>query len=195
MNIFTTDEDPVIAAINLDDLRLNKMIIESASLLANAIAHHGGGTSDLPVSKISGQPFKTKAWQNHPSCVWVKASKANYLWLVKHMTTMIEELKYRKNTMHSMVDNLPTFQKGMNFIPDGQLIKFANCTPYKQIEDPIKAYRMAMAYKWEHDARIPIWTKRQKPSWYDTNLVLETQGTKGEFEWTGIRLSRSKRSK
>lgn len=193
MNIFHTSACPVTSAQNLDDIRVNKMIIESASLLANAIAHHGGGAVDLPISKGSGQPFKTKAWQNHPSCLWVKESRANYLWLLEHTIALINELYFRKNTVHSMSTNIATLTKGASFIPDKSLTKFANCTPYKQIDDVVKAYQMTMAYKWEHDAKTPVWTKRNQPTWYTTDLVDETKLTKGEFEWTGLRLSRAKR--
>jgi hypothetical protein len=169
------------------------MIIESASLLANAIHFHGGASSDLPVSKISGQPFKTKAWQNHPSCLWVKESRANYCWLAEHMIALINELKLRKNTIHSMTQNISLILNGASFIPQSGLTKFANCTPYKQIEDVVKAYQMTMAYKWEHDARQPVWTNRSAPDWYSAELINETKTTIGEFEWTGIRLSRAKR--
>lgn len=194
MNIFHTDNDPVIAALALDDLRLNKMIIESAALLANAIAFHGGGPSDLPLSKTSGQPFKTKAWQNHPSCIWAKGSSGNYAWLLNHMEAMIKELEYRKGTRHSMIDNLHVFNNSVKFIPNGPVTPFANCTPYKNIQDTVQAYKMTMAYKWEHDAKIPVWSKRAQPTWYDNSLISTTMSTEGEFKWTGQRLSRSKRT-
>ena len=195
MNIFHTDNSAVKSALALDDLRLNKMIIESAALLANAIAFHGGQDKDLPLSKTSGMPFKTKAWQNHPSCLWVKESSGNYTWLLVHLSTMIAELEYRKGTKHSMGENLRILEKGLIFIPDGALTTFANCTPYKQITDPIKAYRLTMAYKWEHDAKVPVWTKRDKPEWFTDDLIAEAKSIVGEFPWTGERLSRSKRTK
>ena len=154
MNIFSTDIDPKVSAINLDDLRLNKMIIESASLLANAIAFYGGQQSDLPIAKTSGMPFKTKAWQNHPSCLWVKDSRSNYMWLYNHMSEMIKELSYRKGTVHSMLQNNDKFVTGALFIPEKNLTDFANCTPYKKVKNTIEAYKLCMVYKWEHDARL-----------------------------------------
>jgi hypothetical protein len=193
MNIFFTDMDPALAASNLDDSRVNKMIIESASLLANAISFHGGSSSDLPISKTSGQPFKTRAWQNHPSCLWVKESRANYNWLLNHTIALIDELKLRRSTTHCMSDNVDVLKLGALFVPDGELTSFANCTPYKNIEDVIHAYKITMAYKWQHDAREPKWSVRGKPCWYDDCLIEEAKRTQGDFVWTGIRLSRSKR--
>ena len=193
MNIFFTEADPVLAATNLDDSRVNKMIIESAALLANAISFHGGGSNDLPISKTSGQPFKTKAWQNHPSCLWVKESRSNYNWLFNHTVALIEELKFRRGTIHCMVDNLGVLKQGALFISEGELTHFANCTPYKNMSDVVRAYRITMAYKWQHDAKEPRWSIRGKPKWYDDKLISEARATQGEFIWTGMRLSRSKR--
>lgn len=195
MNIFATDNSYVKSAINLDDLRLNKMIIESATLLANAIAHYGGKSTDLPISKTTGLPFKTKAWQSHPACMWVKKSYGNYMWLFCHLAILIAEKEYRTGKRHSMSNNLPVLERGIKFMPPGPLTPFENCTPYKQISDSIKAYRITMVYKWEHDAKAPEWTKRNKPDWYTPELVKEAQSIEGEFEWTGLRLPRSKRTK
>lgn len=193
MNIFSTDKDPIKSAINLDDIRVNKMIIESAALLANAIKFHGGTDVDLPIAKTSGLPFKTKAWQNHPSCVWVKENKSNYMWLTNHMESLIDEMLYRKQTTHSMSDNLLKIKQGVKFLPDGELTNFANCTPYKQENNVVAAYRMTMAYKWEHDARKPVWTNRVAPDWYNHDLIELVKSTNGEFLWTGVRSSASER--
>ena len=194
MNIFSTDIDPIISALNLDDLRCNKMIIESAALLANAIAFHGGQEKDLPIAKTSGMPFKTKAWQNHPSCLWVKESRQNYEWLYAHMCALINEIKFRKNTIHSMTSNLVILNDGAQFIPTKSQTGFANCTPYKNIEDTILAYKMTLVYKWEHDGVLPKWTKRNKPDWYNEDLLITTKNTNGEFPWTGLRQVRSQRT-
>jgi hypothetical protein len=111
------------------------------------------------------------------------------------MIALINELKLRKNTVHSMTQNVSLMLNGASFIPQSNLTKFANCTPYKQIEDVVKAYQMTMAYKWEHDARQPVWTNRSAPDWYNGDLIEETKSAIGEFVWTGERLSRSKRDK
>jgi hypothetical protein len=193
MNIFHTDTDPVISAQNLDDLRVNKMIIESAALLANAIAYYGGKSSDLPISKMSNKPFKTKAWQNHPSCIWVKKSRGNYNWLLTHTKALIDEMIVRKGTTHSMSSNIDTLTSSSLLIPEGEITDFANCTPYKDIKDTIQAYKSAMVYKWEHDYKIPVWSNRQRPDWYNQEMIDITSKTPGEFSWTGIRSPKSKR--
>lgn len=179
--------------MNLDDLRLNKMILESASLLANAMAHYGAPSHELPIAKSSGLPFKTKAWQNHPSCLWVKESSENYKWLLLHLAIMISELAYRKGTNHSMSSNLGRLQEGIRYLPLGPLTPFANCTPYKTVSDPIEAYRLCMVYKWEHDGKAPKWTKREPPDWYSPEYIDKARSTDCDFPWTGLRQPRSKR--
>ena len=195
VNIFHTDIDYTKSAINLDDIRVNKMIIESAALLANAIAYHGGKDADLPISKTSGKPFKTKAWQNHPSCLWVKKSRQNYVWLLGHLEALIEEMEFRKGTIHSMSNNVLRLRDGAIFIPEGELTAFENCTPYKSISDPIEAYRLCMVYKWEHDSKAPKWTNREKPDWYTPESLEKARSAVCEFPWTGLRQPRSKRAK
>jgi hypothetical protein len=115
------------------------------------------------------------------------------MWLYEHMVAMINELQYRKDTKHSMIANLDIIQNGARFLPPGPLTPFANCTPYKQISDTIEAYRMTMAYKWEHDGKEPKWTKRGAPVWYTSQLIDKARSTECEFPWTGLRQFRSKR--
>lgn len=193
MNIFSTSKCPVNSALSLDDTRCVKMIIESAALLANAISFYGGKDSDLPIAKTSGKAFKTKAWQNHPSCLWVKQSQSNYMWLYDHMMALISELEYRKGTKHSMNNNAQIILDGVKFIPPGPLTPFANCTPYKSISDSIEAYRLCMVYKWEHDGKLPKWTNRSAPDWYSPEYIDKARTTECEFPWTGLRQSRTKR--
>ena len=193
MNIFSTDTSPVVSARNLDDIRVNKMILESAALLANAMSFHGAPRDALPIAKTSGQPFKTTAWQNHPSCLWTKQSSGNYEWLLVHAISLMEEMFERKGTIHSMKNNLQRLQDGAKFITPGPLTPFVNCTPYKSISDSIEAYRLCMVYKWEHDGKEPKWTNVGKPSWYSPEYIAKASSTECEFPWTGLRLSRLKR--
>lgn len=157
------------------------------------MAFHGAPESTLPIAKTSGKPFKTNAWQNHPSCLWVKKSKDNYIWLLVHLASLTAEMEYRKGTRHSMTNNLKRLQNGAEFIPPGPLTPFHNCTPYKTIENPIEAYKLCMVYKWEHDGKVPKWTKRCQPDWYSQETIEKAKSTECEFPWTGLRQSRTKR--
>jgi len=48
MNIFVLDEDPAQAARYLDDVRLPKMCVESAQMMASALRRHGATDEQMP---------------------------------------------------------------------------------------------------------------------------------------------------
>ena len=166
MNIFVTDPDPVESAKALDDLRLNKMIIESVQMLTVALATHGCPSSEIPIKK-DGTPFKDSGWVNHPCTVWVKSSKSNYNWLVEHTVALINEMQARTGTLHSASQNIPRLISGAQYIPEHGLYKFANCSMYGQNTDAdiVLCYRNTMKTKWVTDKRPPKWTNASKPTW------------------------------
>ena len=154
MNIFVISIDSVECAQALDDLRLNKMIIETGQLLSTALNYYG---SNYPVYKSTHV--------NHPCSIWTRESQDNYLWLVNHFSALAHERSYRFSKSHKTFDKLWNFIiSGHIFIPKGNGTPFANCTPYKTI-DTIEAYKLTLKDKWAKDKRSPKWTKRGKPSW------------------------------
>ena len=89
MNIFAVNSDPRIAALELPDKLIPKMIVESAQMLSTA--HRvldGDATADT-------KGLYQKAYENHPSCVWVREDAMNYWWLWMHALTLCEEYKWR----------------------------------------------------------------------------------------------------
>jgi hypothetical protein len=59
---------------------------------------------------------------------------------------------------------LSRLRAGAEFIPDGILMPFANCSLHKNL-DTIEAYRVTMNQKWQEDVRPPTWANRVKPEW------------------------------
>ena len=78
MNIFYLDEDPELAAIYQYNKHVVKMILESAQMLCTA--HHVYG-NDWQKENV---PYK-EAHLNHPSTMWTRLCRANYMWLWMHM--------------------------------------------------------------------------------------------------------------
>lgn len=153
MNIFVTDQCPVKSAQVLDDKRVIKMILESAQMLSSAINLCGGKA-----------PYKN-THVNHPCSVWVRTSRANYYWLLRHFVALCEEYSARYNKVHKCDNFSLELTLGARLIPDGELTAFANCTPHKDME-VIAAYRLTMKEKWLKDKRKPTWKNRQgEPSW------------------------------
>lgn len=161
MNIFISDTDPIKSAINLDDKRVNKMLLESAQLLCTALrlndaAHLAKyGTTHI----------------NHPSNIWARQSRSNYVWLLNHMKGLADEYTFRTGKIHKTYRELyDDLVKGSEFIPDGELTPFANCAArqdmginYKHVLDVPEAYRLYLIARWERDKLTPKWTNRSRP--------------------------------
>lgn len=164
MNIFVTDPCPVKSAQALDDLRLNKMILESVQMCAVALAENGCPQLELPQKK-DGTPFKATGWGKHPCTVWVKQSRANYEWLVEHTGALITEMYRRRGTLHSMHRNMPGLIEGRKYMPLSGPSEYANSSMFKNNPDVIQAYRETMVVKWNNDVRVPRWTNSSPPAW------------------------------
>lgn len=161
MNIFHTDNDPRISAINLDDKRVIKMTLESAQMLCTALHEHGAGhlAKYKPTHK------------NHPSNIWCRETSMNYGWLLMHFAALANEYTYRTGKVHKSYRELyPDLLLGIKFIPKGNLTPYANCAArldmdisYKHIPDTCEAYRQYLVERWVNDKLTPKWTNRSRP--------------------------------
>lgn len=161
MNIFVTDSDPVIAAQNLDDKRVVKMILESAQMLCTALHCHGA----------SHRAQYKKTHENHPSNVWVRQTDSNYLWLLEHFKALCEEYTHRYGKVHKSQSLWNDLREGASYIPKGDLTPFANCAArsdmgidYKHMDDVPEAYRLYIRQRWNSDKLTPKWTGRSTPN-------------------------------
>lgn len=157
MNIFYLHDDPYIAAQYQCDKHVVKMVLETAQLLSTA--HHL--TDSVHADKLYKATHK-----NHPSAVWVRSSKQNYLWALEHLKGLLAEYTFRYNKIHktsnllSILDNVP------DIVAD-ELTEPPQCM-YDDCKHPdvVQAYRLYYAARQkEIDMR---WTKRNKPLWLGT---------------------------
>jgi hypothetical protein len=152
MNIFVTSPDPVESAVNLDDKRVIKMILESAQMLSTAmVVHNGPG------------PYKI-THKNHPCTVWARTTSANYKWLYDHYVALMDEYTYRYGKKHACEGISYLLAKGEQLVPQGDLTPFANCSLFKEL-DVVEAYQRTMNHKWHNDKRPAYWKKRLPPPW------------------------------
>ena len=79
MNIFATDSNPIIAARNLCDKHINKMIVESAQMLANGFSLERLAQDDVPRNQ-KGEP-RTHGYSKHPCTIWAYETTDNMEWL------------------------------------------------------------------------------------------------------------------
>lgn len=175
MNIFYLHNDPRICAQHHVDKHCVKMILEYAQLLSTA--HRVlDGTESVGLSD-SGR--KKKTWTlpdsrndvlysathiNHPSAIWVRQSKANYIWLWNLFECLCTEYSYRYGRTHAterLVQVLSTPPKNIGFGP------FTEPTPampedYKVSGDSIQSYKN---YYLGDKKRMFSWKNRPAPSW------------------------------
>lgn len=182
MNIFYVDYDPEIAARNMVDRHVVKMILETAQLLSTAHRVLDGaeeiGKSD------SGR--KKKVWKlpdaidtimysathvNHPSAVWVRESSANYNWLYSHLLALGCEYTHRYSRIHLTIDKLGSILKDApKNIKITGLTKMPSCMAQEYIIslDPITNYR-----NYYNHGKVDLlrWTNRTPPQWIKGEVI------------------------
>ena len=143
MNIFVLDEDPVQAARYLDDVRLPKMCVESAQMMASALRRHGATDEQMPLTK-KGTPY-IGGYKHHPCTVWAGDSRANFVWLALHAIEQCKEYTRRFDKEHACygpINHMARMWKTAKF-EENYMTPFAQAMPdeYKADDDVVKAYR------------------------------------------------------
>ena len=150
MNIFVLDENPAIAATYACDKHVVKMILESAQMLCSV---HPEGTA----------PYK-RGFYNHPCTKWVRASVANYDWLIEHARALCTEYTRRYGKVHKSEKVIDWCDTNRPELPDVGLTPFAQAMPedYKN-EDAVEAYR---TYYRNDKRRFATWKDVDPPTWF-----------------------------
>lgn len=156
MNIFATDESPVVSASNLDDRRVIKMILETGQLMSTACR----------LNDIEHVGLYAVAYLNHPCSRWARSTRGNFLWLGIHGLAMCNIYRDIYGRQHKTEDVIRLALDHHDDLPEGPLEPFVNCALDKNTLDVIQAYRDTMNIKWANDNRRPTWQLREKPDWY-----------------------------
>lgn len=156
MNIFVTSSDPKACAYVLDDLRVNKMVLETAQLLSGAVRYFNADASNLYKPTHMG----------HPCAVWTRIARDNFLWLIEHGRYLNDVFKLVSGRDHACLNIINLSATYSSDIVEGSMTRFKNCTNYKHITDVHEAYRLQMIDKWNEDLRPPTWRNRNVPDWY-----------------------------
>ena len=164
MNIFAVSADVDVCAQTLDNKRVNKMILETAQLLATAVRHN---------PRILGRtPDYDKLYKEthiaHPCTTWVGENIVNYCWTYDLLMALGVEYGYRNGKQ--AVDHKTIREQGPLLKPEiltGELPdKWVNCSMFKENPDVFQAYRDTLVAKWSMDRRPPVWSKRQPPDFF-----------------------------
>lgn len=176
MNIFITNEDPVLAARDLCDEHVkSKMQIEGAIMLAHGFSQELLNHHSTPRTK-TGKPRKSgKGYYNHPCSVWVRESKSNFEWLVNHTLEQFRERRFRwpNADEHFTLTFIEWCKQNIHntTIPDGGLTPFATAIGTDSVCRTVTGFNnMSVIDQYRlyirHDKDFATWTKRPKPDWY-----------------------------
>jgi len=168
MNIFVLDEDPAQAARYLDDVRLPKMCVESAQMMASALRRHGVTDEQMPLTK-KGTPYKG-GYKHHPCTVWAGDSRCNFVWLALHAIEQCKEYTRRFGKEHACygpINHMTRMYKTANF-KEEYMTPFAQAMPdeYKADDDVVKAYRSYYKSK-EYSKGGVRYIRADVPTWWE----------------------------
>jgi hypothetical protein len=179
MNIFITNEDPVLAARDLCDKHVrSKMQIEGAIMLAHAFPQEVLDHPSTPKTKSGRSRRSGKGYFKHQCSIWARESKENFKWLVDHTLEQFSERMFRwpSSAEHFTKDFIVWCSKNLHntTIEKDSLTPFAvaigsDCNCRKVISnfddlDTVEKYRSYIIY----DKDFAVWTKRESPTWYRT---------------------------
>ena len=183
MNIFYLDMSPRKAAQYHNDKHVVKMILESAQLLSTAHRVLDG--------KLSKMKTTTGRWKNyynlhdprnsilysathvnHPSAVWVRQNRKNYLWLFALFTELCTEYTYRYGKIHKCEGMREQLAEFPNNLPEGTFTEPTLAMPddVKIENDAINSYRN---YYIKHKTHLASWKKRDVPKWYSESNICQ----------------------
>lgn len=169
MNIFLVDKDPRICAQALCDLRLNKMILETAQMLCVGYRYYWPNEAEKHAD-ILYKPTHT----NHPCCTWLKRDKDNYVWLVRLFKELADEKHFRTGLVHlsyrKLYDILSHPVMNANLYTDYIDFSFNCSNNFPRLSNVFEDYKQCLRDKWKHDLRKPSWHKRGEPAWLNINI-------------------------
>lgn len=162
MNIFVTSKSPLTCAQEHCNVHVVKMILETAQLLSTAHV------------ELDGTQVAYKAThKNHPSALWVRKERSNYLWAFDLFDALLDEYTYRTGKVHKSTDFREILSRPPENISErfGCLTHFPKAMPdeFKQkcVETSYQDYLNAKFAEWRSRER-PMkveWTNRPKPVW------------------------------
>jgi hypothetical protein len=187
MNIFYIDSDPQTCAQSHNDKHTVKMIIEYAQLMSTA--HRildGTEYLDKTVNNRSIKRWRmnTPEWDNgimlaahvnHPSNIWVRSSKENYLWINRMWTYLLKEYTHRYGKEHKCAERAQWLYMLPKNIPDTPFTEPPLAMPdeYKVIGNAIQSYRN---YYNGSKASFSKWTNREIPVWFHQKIIPSNEG-------------------
>lgn len=168
MNIFCIDKDPIQSAKWLCDQHCNKMVLESAQMVANCFSPEV--LESAPKTK-NGTTRKYSYWK-HPCSIWARETIGNLSWLLRHSLAMEVERLDRGFNPHFSAEFLhwafENIDKSENDTSNEQtpfaiaISETMQCRQQPKFDsvDEVGKYRLYYKY----DKPFATW-KQNKPLW------------------------------
>lgn len=182
MNIFYLDNDPTTCAEMHNDKHCVKMILEYAQLLSTshrvldgkpvrAKTDSGRNVVRYVLDSELNDILYSATHINHPSAVWVRQSKENYIWLANLLMCLCEEYTYRYGKVHKVERDGLCLALNKNFPKNIPIADFTEPTPAmpdeaKVLNNSIQSYRNYYNNSKQH---LASWKNRQAPTWFMEN--------------------------
>lgn len=182
MNIFFLALDPKICAMYHLDKHVVKMIIEYAQLLSTAHRVLDGDLVNKRHYKLyddrENTLYKT-THINHPSSIWTRQYKQNYIWLYMLFCELCDEYTYRYGKIHLCDKKLRTLLKDPPYnipvLDDNNT--WIGPTPAMPDECKVNGNNLLSYHNYyrQFKTHIAVWTKRDTPKWYYNNSSTHIQ--------------------
>lgn len=168
MNIFCLDKDPIQSAKWLCDQHCNKMVLESAQMVANCFSQEV--LESAPKTK-NGTTRKYSYWK-HPCSIWARETVGNLSWLLNHSLAMeVERLDrgfnphFSAEFLHWAFENIKKSENDTSLEQTPFAIAISDTMKCRQeptfeSSDEVGKYRLY----YKLDKPFATW-KKNKPSW------------------------------
>jgi hypothetical protein len=163
MNIFLVSNSPDECAQALDDLRLNKMILETGQMLCTAYRHYAkqyGWPAEFP-------GIYKETHKNHPCNVWLRENINNYKWTLHLFENLAVEKQLRSGKLHLTYSKLiaPLCAVPHRFNYTEPKFTFDCSNTQAKLSSVFANYKLCLTTKWNLDKRPPTWANRGFPEW------------------------------
>lgn len=186
MNIFALSKCPEESAQQMVDKHVVKMPTESCQMLHTNCLYflfvetHGREPSLKELKAFHKEShfryLMKPAMLNHPSTIWARMSKSNYMWLYNHALALCKEYTFRYGKIHGtekrILDSFTFSSEDDGLTP----VSIAMADEYRLPQERhswdfvIRSYRH---YYLEGKWRFAVWTSRNQPSWYPKRWTIE----------------------
>lgn len=191
MNVFYLDPNPEICAQMHLDKHVVKMIIEYAQLMSTAhrvldgteytgLTANGRRIKRWLMENELEQSLMKASHVNHPSGVWCRENKQNYIWLYRLWYYLLKEYTHRYGKQHSCARLLNDLYLTPVNIPDGNFFAPTPAMPPEvkilaEFPTPGRKYDSLASYKnyyINNKSHFAKWTKREVPTWFKEGLIV-----------------------